>query len=85
MGYSGNKGYKARNKARHKEARDMNNPDMYTHWSDLYKVKERIKKLKEDLQRDCKAYWKYDALVEDITDMQKLVKKNQNLIKQIKK
>ena len=73
MGYSGNKGYKARNKARHKEARDMNNPDMYTHWSDLYKVKERIKKLKEDLQRDCKAYWKYDALVEDITDMQKII------------
>ena len=79
MGYSGNKGYKARNKARHKEARDMNNPDMYTHWADLYKVRERIKKLKEDLQRDCKAYWKYDALAEDILDMQTLVKKNDKL------
>lgn len=71
--------YKARNKARHKGGRDMNNPDMYTHWCDLYKVKERIKKLKEDLQRDCKAYWKYDALVEDITNMQKLVKDNDKL------
>jgi hypothetical protein len=65
--------YKPRNKARHKGGRDMNNPDMYEHWSDLYKVRERIKKLKEDLQRDCKAYWKYDALVEDIYDMQQLV------------
>ena len=71
--------YKARNKARHKGGRDMNNSDMYTHWCDLYKVKERIKKLKEDLQRDCKAYWKYDALIEDITDMQKLVKDNDKL------
>ena len=79
MGYSGNKGYKARNKARHKGGRDMNNPDMYTHWSDLYKICQRIKMLKADLQRDCKAYWKYDALVEDITDMQKLVKENDKL------
>ena len=73
MGYSGNKGYKARNKARHKEARDMNNPDMYTHWSDLYKVKERIKKLKEDLQRDCKAFYKYDDLVNQITEIQQAI------------
>ena len=71
--------YKPINKARHKGGRDISNPDYYAHWSDLYKVAERIKKLKEDLQRDCKAYWKYDALVEDITDMQKLVKDNDKL------
>ena len=61
------------NKARHKGGRKINNPVLYDHWADLYKVSERIKKLKEDLQRDCKAYWKYDALVEDIQDMQKLI------------
>ena len=65
--------YKPINKARHKEARDMNNPDMYTHWADLYRVKERIKKLKEDLQRDCKAYYKYDDLVNQITEIQQAI------------
>ncbi len=72
--------YKPINKARHKGGRDMNNSDMYTHWSDLYKICQRIKMLKADLQRDCKAYWKYDALIEDITDMQKLVKENDKLM-----
>ena len=72
--------YKARNKARHKGGRDMNNPDMYTHWSDLYKVRERIKKLKEDLQRDCKAYWKYDDLVKDINTLQTQIKKEDKLM-----
>ena len=67
------------NKARHKGGRDINNPILYDHWADLYKIRERIKLLKKDLDRDCKAYWKYDALVEDITDMQKLVKDNDKL------
>ena len=75
--------YKPINKARHKEARDMNNPDMYTHWADLYRVKERIKKLKEDLQRDCKAYWKYDDLAKDIVKMQKLIIQ-QDILQQVK-
>ena len=71
--------YKAKNKARYKGGRDINNQLLYDCWADFHRVKERIKKLKEDLQRDCKAYWKYDALVEDITDMQTLVKKQDKL------
>jgi hypothetical protein len=46
----------------------------------LYKICQRIKMLKADLQSDCKAYWKYDALIDDITDMQKLVKENDKLM-----
>ena len=65
--------YTPRNKARHKGGRDIQDTNLYAHWADLYKVAERIEKLKEDLQRDCKAYWKYDALVEDIQDMQKII------------
>ena len=71
--------YKAKNKARYKGGRNINNQLLYDCWADFHRVKERIKKLKEDLQRDCKAYWKYDALVEDITDMQKLVKDNDKI------
>ena len=71
--------YKPINKARHKEARDMSNPDMYTHWADLYRVKERIKLLKKDLERDCKAYWKYDDLVKDITTLQTRIKEEDKL------
>ena len=67
------------NKAAFKNGKDISDPMLYKHWADLHRIKERIKKLKEDLERDCKAYWKYDALVEDITDMQKLVKKNDKL------
>ena len=68
-------GRKPINKARHKGGRDINNPILYDHWADLYKIRERIKLLKKDLERDCKAYWKYDALAEDIQDMQKLISK----------
>jgi hypothetical protein len=72
--------YKAKNHARHKGGRKIAHQSLYDHWADLYKVRERIKKLKEDLERDCKAYWKYDALVEDIKDMQKLVKEQDKLM-----
>ena len=71
------------NKARHKGGRDINNPILYDHWADLYRIRERIKLLKKDLERDCKAYWKYDDLAKDILGMQKLIIK-QDIIEEVK-
>ena len=65
--------YKAKNKARYKGGRDINNQLLYDCWADFHRVKERIKKLKEDLQRDCKAYYKYDDLVNQITEIQQAI------------
>ena len=65
--------YKAKNKARYKGGRDINNQLLYDCWADFYRVKERIKKLKEDLKRDCKAYYKYDDLVNQITEIQQAI------------
>ena len=72
--------YTPRNKARHKGGRDIQDIKLYAHWADLHRIKERIKKLKEDLQRDCKAYWKYDDLVKDINTLQKQIKKEDKLM-----
>ena len=65
--------YKAKNKARYKGGRDINNQLLYDCWADFHRVKERIKKLKEDLQRDCKAFYKYDDLVNQITEIQQAI------------
>ena len=65
--------YNAKNKARYKGGRDINNQLLYDCWADFHRVKERIKKLKEDLQRDCKAYYKYDDLVNQITEIQQAI------------
>ena len=65
--------YKAKNKARYKGGRNINNQLLYDCWADFHRVKERIKKLKEDLQRDCKAYYKYDDLVNQITEIQQAI------------
>ena len=65
--------YKAKNKARYKGGRDINNQLLYDCWADFHRVKERIKKLKEFLQRDCKAYYKYDDLVNQITEIQQAI------------
>jgi hypothetical protein len=70
-------------KPRHKGGKEINNPILYDHWADLYKIRERIKLLKKDLERDCKAYWKYDALAEDIQDMQKLIIQ-QDILEEVK-
>ena len=48
------------NKAKYKGGRDITDPVLYEHWANLYRIKDRIIKLKQDLERDCKAYWKYD-------------------------
>ena len=61
------------NKARHKGGRDITNPKLYDHWANLYKIQNQIKLLKKDLERDCKAYWKYDELCETITQLQKQI------------
>ena len=65
--------YKAKNKARYKGGRNINNQLLYDCWADFHRVKERIKKLKEDLQRDCKAFYKYDDLVNQITEIQQAI------------
>ena len=65
--------FKAKNKASYKGGRDINNQLLYDCWADFHRVKERIKKLKEDLQRDCKAYYKYDDLVNQITEIQQAI------------
>ena len=65
--------YKAKNKARYKGGRDINNQLLYDCWADFHRVKERIIKFKEDLQRDCKAYYKYDDLVNQITEIQQAI------------
>ena len=65
--------YKAKNKARYKGGRDINNQLLYDCWADFHRVKERIKKLKEDLQRHSKAYYKNDDLVNQITEIQQAI------------
>ena len=71
---------KPMNRASFKGGNDISDPMLYSHWADLHRIKERIKKLKEDLQRDCKAYWKYDDLVKDINTLQKQIKKEDKLM-----
>tara|TARA_Y100000004_G_scaffold84116_1_gene94428 strand:- start:272 stop:505 length:234 start_codon:yes stop_codon:yes gene_type:complete len=65
--------YKPINKARHKGGRDIVHPDNYDNWANLHKIKERIKMLKADLKRDCKPYYKFDQLIQDIEQSQKLI------------
>jgi len=66
-------GYKAKNKARYKEGREIKTQLLYDCWADLYRIKERVKGLKKDLERECKAYYKYDELVAHITEIQKAI------------
>ena len=61
------------NKARYKGGREINNPILYDHWANLYKIDKKIADLKKDLERDCKAYWKYDELRDTIKDLQKAI------------
>ena len=71
---------KPMNKAAFKNGKDISDPMLYKHWADLHRIKERIKNLKEDLERDCKAYWKYDDLVKDIITLQTQIKKEDKLM-----
>ena len=70
-------------KPRHRGGKGISNPMLYDHWANLYKLSKQIKLLKKDLERDCKAYWKYDALAEDIQDMQKLIIQ-QDILEEVK-
>ena len=74
---------KPMNKAKYKGGRDITDPVLYEHWANLYRIKDRIIKLKQDLERDCKAYWKYDELAKDIVKMQKLIIQ-QDILQQVK-
>ena len=58
-------------KIRFKEAKEINNPILYDHWANLHRISKQIKLLKKDLERDCKAYCKYDELCNTILDLQK--------------
>ena len=70
-------------KPRHKGGKQISNPTLYDHWANLHRIKERIKKLKDDLKRDCRAYWKYDDLGKDISTMQKLIIQ-QDILEEVK-
>ena len=74
---------KPMNKAKYKGGREIADAVLYEHWANLHRIKERILKLKEDLKRDCRAYWKYDDLAQDIVRMQKLIIK-QDILQQVK-
>jgi len=60
-------------KPRHKGGKQISNPMLYDHWANLYKLSKQIKLLKKDLERDCKAYWKYDDMCNRIVAMQKAI------------
>ena len=70
---------KPMNKAAFKNGKDISDPMLYKHWADLHRIKERIKKLKEDLERDCIPYYKYDELCERISGMQIMVKQKDKI------
>ena len=56
------------------EGRNIQDKRLYKHWSDLHRVQEAIANLKKDLERDCKAYYKYDELVQKIQRLKKQIK-----------
>ena len=60
-------------KIKYKGGKEITNPMLYEHWADLFRIDKRIHMLKKDLERDCKAYWKYDDLSKDIVKMQKSI------------
>jgi len=60
-------------KPRHKGGKGINNSMLYDHWANLYKLSKQIKLLKKDLERDCKAYWKYDDMCNRIKAMQNAI------------
>ena len=60
-------------KIKYKGGKGITNPARYDHWANLYRVSKQIKVLKKDLERDCKAYWKYDELCNTIIKMQKAI------------
>ena len=60
-------------KPRHKGGKGISNPMLYDHWANLYKLSKQIKLLKKDLERDCKAYWKYDDMCNRIKAMQNAI------------
>ena len=60
-------------KIKYKGGKGITNPMRYEHWASLHRINKRVWMLKKDLERDCKAYWKYDELAKDIEDLQKAI------------
>ena len=58
-------------KIKYKGGKGISNPMLYDHWANLHRLSKQIKLLKKDLERDCKAYWKYDDMCNRIVAMQK--------------
>jgi hypothetical protein len=56
------------------EGKEIKDKRLYKHWSDLHRVQEAIANLKKDLERDCKAYYKYDELIQKIQRLKKQIK-----------
>jgi len=57
-------------KIKYKDGKEINNRMLYDHWANLHRLSKQIKLLKKDLERDCKAYWKYDDMCNRIKAMQ---------------
>ena len=60
-------------KIKYTGGKGITNPMRYEHWASLHRINKRVWMLKKDLERDCKAYWKYDDLAKDIEDLQKAI------------
>ena len=60
-------------KIKYKGGKEINNCMLNDHSANLYRLSKQIKLLKKDLERDCKAYWKYDELCDRIIEMQKAI------------
>ena len=60
-------------KPKYKGGKEITNPVLYDHWANLFRISKQIQMLKKDLERDCKAYWKYDELCTRIIEMQKAI------------
>ena len=58
-------------KPRNKGRKGISKTMLYDQWANVYKLSKQMKLLKKDLERDCKAYWKYDDKCKRIDAMQK--------------
>jgi len=57
----------------------INDIDLYDMWRYLENVKIKVANLKNDLQRDCIPYYKYDEFIEDVNLYQNVLKEKDRL------
>ena len=74
------KGNTRRNTKTGKYAKEgINDIDLYDMWRYLENVKIKVANLKNDLQRDCIPYYKYDEFIEDVNLNQDVLKEKDRL------